>query len=95
MPFNEGWGQFETAGIAKLVHDLDPTRLVNSTSGWTDRAVGDVHDIHSYPGPAAPRWKPNRAAVLGEFGGLGLPIGGHTWQEKSWGYRRCHRPLTS
>jgi hypothetical protein len=26
--------------------------------------------------------------VLGEFGGLGLPIGGHTWQsEKNWGYR--------
>jgi hypothetical protein len=26
--------------------------------------------------------------VLGEFGGLGLPIRGHTWQdEKNWGYR--------
>jgi hypothetical protein len=26
--------------------------------------------------------------VLGEFGGLGLPIKGHTWQdEKNWGYR--------
>ncbi|HLU40281.1 MAG TPA: hypothetical protein VK081_12915, partial [Planctomycetota bacterium] len=29
-----------------------------------------------------------RAAVLGEFGGLGLPVRGHTWQdEKNWGYR--------
>ena len=50
--------------------------------------MGDVHDIHSYPGPAAPRNEPSRAAVLGEFGGLGLPVAGHTWQrEKNWGYR--------
>jgi hypothetical protein len=26
--------------------------------------------------------------VLGEFGGLGLPLEGHTWQSKdNWGYR--------
>jgi hypothetical protein len=31
-----------------------------------------------------------RAVVLGEFGGLGLPVAGHTWQEeKNWGYRSC------
>jgi predicted component of type VI protein secretion system len=25
---------------------------------------------------------------LGEFGGLGLPLAGHTWQDESnWGYR--------
>ena len=50
--------------------------------------VGDVHDIHVYPGPASPPAEDNRAAVLGEFGGLGLPLVGHTWQnEKNWGYR--------
>jgi hypothetical protein len=28
-----------------------------------------------------------RAIVLGEFGGLGMPMAGHTWQdEKNWGY---------
>ena len=88
VPFNEGWGQYDTARIAELVKKLDPTRLVNSASGWTDRGVGDVHDIHRYPGPAAPAVGEDRAAVLGEFGGLGLPIAGHTWQdEKNWGYR--------
>lgn len=88
VPFNEGWGQFETPAVTDLVRRLDPSRLVNSTSGWTDRAVGDVHDIHSYPGPAAPALEDRRAAVLGEFGGLGLPVAGHTWQdEKNWGYR--------
>jgi len=47
-----------------------------------------VHDIHVYPGPASPNPEEYRAAVLGEFGGLGLPLKGHTWQsEKNWGYR--------
>jgi hypothetical protein len=65
-----------------------PPRLVNNTSGWTDRGVGDVNDIHVYPGPGAPRLEAKRAGVLGEFGGLGLPVKGHTWQdERNWGYR--------
>jgi len=88
VPYNEGWGQWDTPRIVDLIKKLDPTRLVNNTSGWTDRGVGDVHDIHSYPGPAAPPTEKKRAAVLGEFGGLGLPVKGHTWQdEKNWGYR--------
>ena len=33
VPFNEGWGQFDTARIAELTKKLDPTRLVNSASG--------------------------------------------------------------
>jgi hypothetical protein len=36
--------------------------------------------------------------VLGEFGGLGLPLKGHTWQdEKNWGYRtfKTREELTS
>lgn len=88
VPYNEGWGQWDTARIAERVKRLDPTRLVNSVSGWTDRRVGDVHDIHVYPGPGAPRKEADRAGVLGEFGGLGLPVKGHTWQdERNWGYR--------
>ena len=88
VPFNEGWGQYDTPRIVNFIKELDPTRLVNNTSGWADRGVGDVHDIHRYPGPAAPPTEENRAAVLGEFGGLGLPVKGHTWQDKkNWGYR--------
>jgi len=88
VPYNEGWGQWDTPRIVKMIKELDPTRLVNNASGWTDRKVGDVHDIHSYPGPACPPISEDRAAVLGEFGGLGLPVKGHTWQdEKNWGYR--------
>ena len=30
----------------------------------------------------------NKILVLGEFGGLGLPVENHTWQEKNnWGYQ--------
>ena len=93
VPFNEGWGQYDTARIVERIRELDPTRLVDNASGWADRGAGDVHDIHSYPGPDAPPNEPHRAAVLGEFGGLGLPIKGHTWQEeKNWGYRSFENP---
>jgi hypothetical protein len=88
VPFNEGWGQFDTARITEFTRKLDPSRLVNATSGWADRRVGDVHDVHIYPGPGAPPAEEHRAIVLGEFGGLGLPLEGHTWQAKdNWGYR--------
>lgn len=87
VPFNEGWGQYDTERITARVKQLDPTRLVNNASGWTDKGVGDVHDIHHYPEPVAPPAEENRASVLGEFGGLGLPVPGHTWQQdQNWGY---------
>lgn len=88
VPFNEGWGQYDTERIAAWTKQYDPTRLVNNASGWTDKGAGDVSDIHSYPGPAMPPVEEKRAAVLGEFGGLGLPLSGHLWQaEGNWGYR--------
>jgi hypothetical protein len=88
VPFNEGWGQYDTERIAAWTKQYDPTRLVNNASGWTDKGAGDVSDIHSYPGPDMPLVEESRAAVLGEFGGLGLPLNGHLWQaEGNWGYR--------
>ena len=86
VPFNEGWGQHDTERYAALVKKLDPTRLVNNASGWTDKKVGDVFDIHSYRRlkPVNPEAK--RAIVIGEFGGLGLGVDGHTWAQRHWGY---------
>jgi len=89
VPFNEGWGQHDTEQIVQWLRLHDPSRLVDDASGWTDHGVGDVMDVHDYPGPAAPPVEPRRAAVLGEFGGLGLPVQGHLWIERgAWGYRR-------
>jgi hypothetical protein len=89
--FNEAWGQFKTADIATWTKQKDPSRLVNSASGGNFYPVGDIVDLHNYPDPAMPApdiFGHERAVVLGEFGGLGLPVEGHTWQtDKNWGYQ--------
>lgn len=89
--FNEGWGQYDTERLASWLKALDSSRLVDNASGWTDKRVGDVIDIHSYPGPdypkpESPSHETERAAVLGEFGGLGLGLPGHMWSTNFWGY---------
>lgn len=89
-PFNEAWGQFKTVDIANWTKQKDPSRLVNSASGGNFYTIGDMVDLHNYPDPAMPRpdiFGGKMALVLGEFGGLGLPVEGHTWQEKNWGYQ--------
>ncbi|MDR1925131.1 MAG: hypothetical protein LBQ66_12235 [Planctomycetaceae bacterium] len=88
VPFNEGWGQFDTCRIAEFTKKLDPSRLVDAVSGFVDRGCGDIYDKHEYRGPGTfPPPEEKRAAVLGEYGGLGLPIKGHTWvSSNNWGY---------
>lgn len=87
VPFNEGWGQHDTAEIVKWMQGYDPTRPINEASGWHDRGSGDVSDMHKYPGPGVRAVEENRVCVLGEFGGLGLPVEGHLWQaDRNWGY---------
>jgi hypothetical protein len=89
--FNEGWGQYETERVVEWTRQYDTTRIINGVSGWTDRGVGDMNDAHQYPGPAMEpaEQNPGRAIVLGEFGGLGLPVEDHIWnpQMRNWGYR--------
>ena len=85
--FNEGWGQHDTEQIVSLTKQLDPTRLVNNASGWTDKGVGDLHDTHAYPGPWSDMPEPTRAAVNGEFGGVTMRVDDHTlFQGKVMGY---------
>jgi hypothetical protein len=88
VPFNEEWGQHATEKHVAWLKSYDSTRLVNNVSGWTDKKVGDVVDLHAYPGPGTPPQEPSRSSVLGEFGGLGLPLADHTWlAQGNWGYR--------
>ncbi len=90
-PFNEAWGQFKTVEITEWTMKKDPSRLVNSASGGNFFLTGHIVDLHNYPEPAMPRpeiFGSRQALVLGEFGGLGLPLTGHTWQQKdNWGYQ--------
>ena len=85
--FNENQGQHDTEALVAAVRELDPSRLINSGSGSSEQKWGDVIDKHSYPGPDSPQPVEQRAAVLGEFGGLGLKVEGHTWSETTWGYK--------
>jgi beta-galactosidase/beta-glucuronidase len=91
VPFNEAWGQFKTVEVSNWVKQYDPSRLVNSASGGNFHAIGDIHDLHNYPDPTMHRpevFAKDRSQVLGEFGGLGLPVEDHTWTDKSnWGYQ--------
>ncbi len=92
IPFNEGWGQFKTTEIYNWVATLDSTRLIGGPSGGNFFPVGDTRDYHKYPGPELPPIDPDRALILGEFGGLGLPMEGHLWQkDKNWGYRNLKK----
>jgi beta-galactosidase/beta-glucuronidase len=96
VPFNEAWGQFKTTEITEWTQAYDPTRLVNSASGGNfelegNKITGDIFDVHNYPDPVMPSpdlFGKVNVLVLGEYGGLGLPVEGHTWQEKdNWGYQ--------
>ncbi len=96
VPFNEAWGQFKTQEISDWTKSHDPTRLVNSASGGNfelkgAKIAGDIFDVHNYPDPVMPSpdlFGKIQVLVLGEFGGLGLPVEAHTWQEKdNWGYQ--------
>ncbi|WP_028298354.1 glycoside hydrolase family 2 protein [Olivibacter sitiensis] len=91
VPFNEAWGQFKTKEITEWTMAYDTSRLVNSASGGNFLKAGHILDIHNYPDPSMPDpelFGDEQVLVLGEFGGLGLPVEGHTWQEKNnWGYQ--------
>ena len=93
VPFNEAWGQFDTPAAVKLTRKLDPTRLINSASGGNfdlsegAEGFGDIIDVHHYPCPAMNAFDSKFVNVLGEYGGIGLPVEGHTWNiNRKWGY---------
>ena len=67
---------------------MDSTRLVNAASGgnWIEGA-GDILDSHTYPNPRMRILDTAKVNVLGEYGGIGRPIDGHTWDiGRKWGY---------
>ncbi|MHA1791902.1 MAG: glycoside hydrolase family 2 protein [Promethearchaeota archaeon] len=84
VPFNEGWGQFQTKRVTSFIREKDKTRLVDSASGWFDKKCGDIHSIHKYPGPSIPKLEKKRAVAISEFGGLGLLIKDHAWNKKRY-----------
>lgn len=88
VPFNEAWGQFKTQEITEWTQYYDPSRLVNPASGGNHYLkVGDILDFHKYPSPEMMMYDNERITVVGEYGGIGMPLTDHLWQpDKNWGY---------
>lgn len=89
VPFNEGWGQFDTKEVVDFTCGIDSTRLINSASGGNSVLCGDILDGHNYPRPIM-KFRSGGAQidVLGEYGGIGLAVPGHLWQDdNNWGYK--------
>ncbi|SHN43819.1 sugar-binding domain-containing protein [Chitinophaga sp. CF418] len=96
--FNEGWYTYDQPRLTQWLQERDHTRLINGHTGenygkdgpqdlagkW---ANSDLADIHDYPGPGIAPALPGKARVLGEWGGVGVPVKGHQWNAAAgWGY---------
>ena len=89
VPFNEGWGQFDSAKVTALVKELDSSRIIDSVSGWHDQGVDktELKSLHTYYTPLKVP-KDRRPVVLSEFGGFSLKVNGHVFsEEKEFGYK--------
>ena len=79
--------------------DWEGGHLLPKGWGWNGRVetahkpagvceAADTVDMHLYRGPTMFKVNDRRISFLGEFGGLGHPVEGHTWKTAngSWGY---------
>ena len=90
VPFNEGWGQFESEAVTNFVESLDPTRIIDSVSGWHDqgKTATPVLSMHTYFTPLKVPKDP-RPVVLSEFGGYSMKVSSHVFNEdKEFGYKK-------
>lgn len=90
VPFNEGWGQFDTARITDMIREKDPSRLIDSASGWFDQNCGDFISVHNYFRPLSVPVKTwgSRAFLLSEYGGFACHIKEHASVDRIFGYKR-------
>jgi beta-galactosidase/beta-glucuronidase len=90
VPFNEGWGQFDSKKAYAFFKELDNTRLIDHASGWHDQGIGDFKSPHIYFRPIKMK-RDERPFVLSEFGGYSLQIKGHMYNDKKFfGYRKYY-----
>ena len=90
VPFNEGWGQFDSHKYTEYVREKDPTRIIDSVSGWHDQGVGKTSlcSLHTYYTPLRVPRDP-RPVVLSEFGGYSMKVEGHVFDpDKEFGYKK-------
>lgn len=95
IPFNENWGdprEYQDH-IVTLTRALDSSRPITDASGWTQRGLTDVIDAHDYGNNLLRQGvkNPIKPKVVGEYGGIALPVPGHTWTT-GWGYQTVRDP---
>jgi len=92
VPFNEGWGQFDSKKAEPFYRKLDDTRIIDLVSGFHDQGGGDLNSFHIYFTPFFfPKFDKNddRPVVLSEYGGYSIMTKGHVFNsEKLFGYRK-------
>ena len=85
--FNEGWGQFNSDAMYKILKEKDPTRIIDSTSGWFRQKLSDVDSRHVYFKALKIKGRTQEPLVISEFGGYSHRVDGHLFGEKNYGYR--------
>ncbi|MBQ6706699.1 MAG: MFS transporter [Clostridia bacterium] len=86
--FNEGWGQYDADRMYEKLKALDPTRVFDATSGWFTEKNSDVTSEHIYFKKIRLHTRPDRPAVLSEFGGYSCKVPEHSFNlDKTYGYR--------
>ncbi|MBA3936703.1 MAG: hypothetical protein H0X38_04520 [Planctomycetes bacterium] len=79
--FNEAFGGFDYVRNTAWVKQLDPSRLVNESSGFPFHGTGDVADGHG----GIPFKDPQRITLISEWGTASLGCAGHQWPH-AWSY---------
>lgn len=86
--FNEGWGQYDSDRIYRLLKPADPTRFFISTSGWFAQDESDVQSEHVYfNSRVLEGTEPGKFLFLSECGGFSRRVEGHvTLERRNYGY---------
>lgn len=89
VPFNEGWGQFDSGKFTRWLKGKDDTRIIDSVSGWHDQGVGEteLRSLHIYYTRLKVP-KDSRPVVLSEFGGYSLQTERVFDPNKEFGYKK-------
>ncbi len=88
VPFNEGWGQFDSLKAVDFIKERDTTRIIDHASGWHDQGGGDLISKHTYFIKLKQIEDENRAYVISEYGGYSHKIDGHVFNNNIiFGYR--------
>ncbi len=95
--YNEGWGQQYTSRAYETLRALDPTRIIDTASGWFRVGRTDVDSRHVYfrrfrmprrAGGRSMSAPTARPVVLSEFGGYVWKVKDHSFnREKTYGYK--------